>query len=122
MIVLAEMRGLDFNHRALKPWQRDPAFYSTTNLGFGPKLHGAISVPKLPLKAADVAPLAAKLRAVPAILEQARRNLTDARGDLARLAIVQKRIERNVYDRLAQDAAQASSKSGEARACGARRR
>jgi hypothetical protein len=59
----------------------------------------------LPLKKEDVAPLAAKLRAVPAILEQARRNLTDARGDLARLAIVQKRIERNVYDRLSQDAA-----------------
>jgi uncharacterized protein (DUF885 family) len=105
MIVLAEMRGLDFNHRVLKPWERDPAFYSTTDLGFGPKLHGAISVPKLPLKKEDVAPLAAKLRAVPAILDQARRNLTDARGDLARLAIVQKRIERNVYDRLSQDAA-----------------
>jgi uncharacterized protein (DUF885 family) len=105
MIVLAEMRGLDFNHRVLKQWERDPAFYSTTDLGFGPKLHGAISVPKLPLKKEDVAPLAAKLRAVPAILEQARRNLTDARGDLARLAIVQKRIERNVYDRLSQDAA-----------------
>ena len=105
MIVLAEMRGLDFNHRALKPWQRDPAFYSTTDLGFGPKLHGAISVPDVPLKRADVAPLAAKLRAVPAILDQARKNLTAARGDLARLAIVQKRIERNVYDRLAQDSA-----------------
>jgi uncharacterized protein (DUF885 family) len=105
MIVLAEMRGLDFNHRVLKQWERDPAFYSTTDLGFGPKLHGAISVPKFPLKKEDVAPLAAKLRAVAIILEQARRNLTDARGDLARLAIVQKRIERNVYDRLSQDAA-----------------
>jgi hypothetical protein len=105
MIVLAEMRGMDFNHRVLKPWERDPAFYSTTDLGFGPKLHGAISVPKLPLKQPDVAPLAAKLEAVAAILEQARKNLTDARGDLARLAIVQKRIERNVYDRLSQDAA-----------------
>ena len=35
-----------------------------TDLGFGPKLHGAISVPQLPLKKADVAPLAAKLKAV----------------------------------------------------------
>jgi uncharacterized protein (DUF885 family) len=105
MIVLAEMRGLDFNHRVLKQWERDPAFYSTTDLGFGPKLHGAISVPKLPLKEEDVAPLAARLRAVPAILEQARKNLTDARGDLARLAIVQKGIERNVYDQLSRDAA-----------------
>ncbi|HKS57532.1 MAG TPA: DUF885 family protein [Steroidobacteraceae bacterium] len=105
MIVLAEMRGMDFNHRVLKPWQRDPAFYSTTDLGFGPKLYGAFSVPELPLKKEQVAALAAKLRAVPAILEAARKNLTDPRGDLARLAIVQKRIERNVYDRLSKDAA-----------------
>ncbi len=37
MVVLAEMRGFEFQHRVLQPWKRDPAFYSTTNLGFGPK-------------------------------------------------------------------------------------
>lgn len=105
MLVLAEMRGLEFNHRVLQPWRKDPAFYSTTNLGFGPKMHGAFAVPALPLPAAEVPVLARRLGAVPAILAQARANLTDARGDLARLAIAQKRIERNVYERLAKDAA-----------------
>jgi uncharacterized protein (DUF885 family) len=105
MVVLAEMRGLDFNHRVIRPWVRDPAFYSTTDLGFGPKMHGAMSIPELPLAPDRVAPFAAQLRAVPAILAQARRNLTDARGDLARLAILQKDIEVRVYDRLAQDLA-----------------
>lgn len=104
LLVLAEMRGLEFNHRVLQPWRKDPAFYSTTNLGFGPKMHGAFAVPTLPLSADAAAKLGANLRNVPAILERARANLTDARGDLARLAIAQKAIERNVYERLAQDA------------------
>jgi hypothetical protein len=108
MIVLAEMRGLEFQHRVMRPWQRDPAFYSTTNLGFGPKIHGAMSIPKLPLSADDAAKYRVKLASVPKILEQARSNLTDARGDLARLAIVQKQIERNVYDQLARDLARSN--------------
>lgn len=101
MLVLAELRGLDFMHRVMRPWERDPAFYSSTNLGFGPKMHGAIGIPSLPLSADDAAALRAKLVAVPAIYRLARENLTDPRGDLARLAIEQKRIERNVYSRLA---------------------
>lgn len=108
MLVLAEMRGLEFQHRVMRPWQRDPAFYSTTNLGFGPKIHGAMAIPKLPLSAEDAAKYRVKLAAVPKILEQARSNLTDTRGDLARLAIVQKRIERNVYDQLAHDLARSN--------------
>jgi uncharacterized protein (DUF885 family) len=101
MLVLAELRGLDFNHRVVRPWQRDPAFYSTTNLGFGPKMHGAMSIPELPVAPEKLDALEQQLRAVPAVLAQARRNLTDARGDLARLAIIQKGIEVRVYDRLA---------------------
>ncbi|WP_157123742.1 DUF885 family protein [Allosphingosinicella indica] len=104
MVVLAEMRGMDFQHRVLKPWQRDPAFYSTTNLGFGPKMHGAFSIPDLPMPAAEAGALAKKLNAVPEALRQARANLTEPRGDLARLAIEQKRIEVNVFSRLASEA------------------
>lgn len=104
MLVLAEMRGLEFQHRVVEPWKRDPAFYSTTNLGFGPKMHGAFNVPALPVPADQVTPLAARLNAVPEALRQARANLTDPRGDLARLAIQQKRIEVNVFTRLAEDA------------------
>ncbi len=105
MVVLAEMRGLEFQHRVMQPWKRDPAFYSTTNLGFGPKMHGAIAIPKLPIARDQAEALAAKLNAVPEALRQARANLTDARGDLARLAIVQKQVEVNVYGELAAQAA-----------------
>ncbi|MBQ1498545.1 MAG: DUF885 family protein [Sphingomonas sp.] len=105
MVVLAEMRGLEFQHRVTQPWKRDPAFYSTTNLGFGPKMHGAIAIPALPVAKDAAAALAARLNAVPEALRQARANLTDARGDLARLAIVQKQVEVNVYGALAAEAA-----------------
>lgn len=102
-LVLAEMRGLEFQHKVMQPWVRDPAFYSTTNLGFGPKMDGAMAIPKLPLDDAAADRLGAQLAAVPAILAAARRNLTDPRGDLARLGITQKRIELNVYSRLADE-------------------
>lgn len=102
-LVLAEMRGLEFQHVVLKPWQRDPAFYSTTNLGFGPKMDGAMPIPELPMTDDEAAEFEPRLAAVPTILEQAQRNLTDARGDLARLGITQKQIELNVYARLADD-------------------
>jgi hypothetical protein len=99
------MRGLEFQHRVMQPWKRDPAFYSTTNLGFGPKMQGAFGIPQLPLDADKAKALAAKLNAVPGALNQARANLTDARGDLARLAIVQKQVEENVFGELAASAA-----------------
>ena len=50
-VVRAEMRGMEFQYRVMEPWKRDPAFYSTTNLGFGPKMQGAIGLPKLPVAA-----------------------------------------------------------------------
>lgn len=106
MVVLAEMRGLEFQHRVMQPWKRDPAFYSTTNLGFGPKMHGAFGIPELPLKGEALARFKASLEAVPVALRQARVNLTDPRGDLARLAIVQKQVEINVFAELAARAAQ----------------
>lgn len=105
MVVLAEMHGLEFQHRVVEPWKRDPAFYSTTNLGFGPKMHGAIAIPKLPLAKDKTAAFKAQLDAVPEALRQARVNLTDARGDLARPAIAQKAVEVNVYGELADRAA-----------------
>ncbi|MFC3712807.1 DUF885 family protein [Sphingoaurantiacus capsulatus] len=108
MIVLAEMRGLDFQHRVHRQWKRDPAFYSPTNLGFGPKIDGAFSIPKLPLDRKKAKELADNLAAVPGIYAQARTNLTEVRGDLARLGITQKNIEINVYDRLAADTARSN--------------
>ncbi|MEE4277640.1 MAG: DUF885 family protein [Halieaceae bacterium] len=105
MLVLAEMRGLDFMHRVMQPWVRDPAFYSSTNLGFGPKMHGAMAIPRLPLSEEDRKAFLARLEVVPELYRRARANLSDPRGDLARLAIVQKQIEINVFERLAAEAA-----------------
>ena len=96
---------MEFQHRVMQPWKRDPAFYSTTNLGFGPKMHDAITLPSLPVAPDAAADLAARLDAVPRALAAARATLTDARGDLARLAIRQKQVEVNVYGEFADKAA-----------------
>ena len=84
-LVRAEMNGLDFNHRVLRPWARDPAFYlsvwseqSDTPAHEGPTHHAAIDLwtYTFPLTAADEAKLAAELRTIPLLLRQARQNLT----------------------------------------------
>jgi hypothetical protein len=93
-VVRAELNGLDFNLRVLQPWARDPAYYasvrtaqSDTPAEEGPTIHGAVrlwkysvwprtslSVPA-PLTAEAAARLAAELRTVPPLLQQARGNL-----------------------------------------------
>ena len=103
LLVKAEMRGLEFQHRIVRPWRRDPAFYSTTSLGFGPKIYDAIPIPRLPLPPDRLERFGVKLKAVPAVFAQAKGNLTEPVPDLARLAIRQKTIERNFYEQLAID-------------------
>lgn len=90
-IVRAEMNGLDFDHRVLKPWVNNPAFYVTffpsesdQPAREGPFTWGAIelwSYPK-PLSAADAAKVDSGLRRIPPLLEQARANLTGNQKDL----------------------------------------
>ncbi len=95
-LVRAEMNGLDFDQRVLRPWARDPAFYATlvesesdTPLREGPALAGEIELWRysFPLPAAEVAPFQARLRAIPRLLEQARVNLVGDARDLWRLGI-----------------------------------
>ncbi len=43
-LVRAEMNKLDFFHRVLKPWARDPIFYLQTQASFGPSRHGALRI------------------------------------------------------------------------------
>jgi hypothetical protein len=90
------MNGLDFDHRVLRPWARDPAFYSVvidsesdTPLKEGPSLSGAIELWRLtfPLPAEETAPFRARLQAIPRILEQARGNLVGDARDLWSLGI-----------------------------------
>jgi len=90
-LVRAEMNGLDFDHRVLRPWSRHPGFYaviipeqSDTPAKEGPAFAGSLDVWRhpFPLTADDVALFRTTLRAIPRILDQARTNLTEDARDL----------------------------------------
>jgi hypothetical protein len=90
-LVRAEMNGLDFDHRVLRPWARHPGFYvmvvpeqSDTPAKEGPAFGGALETWRytFPLPAAAVGPFRVKLRAIPRVLEQARTNLVEDARDL----------------------------------------
>ena len=88
-LVQAEMNGLDFFLRVLKPWARDPGFYqnvfaemSDVPAHEGPSAEPIVDLWKYrwPLSASDDRTLAAALRAVPATLAQAKLNLADSQA------------------------------------------
>lgn len=90
-LLRAEMNGFDFYVRVLKPWERDPAFYtsiwteqSDTPAHEGPTNHAAIELwtYEFPLTPAADAKLAAELRTVAPLLHQAKGNLTGNAHDL----------------------------------------
>jgi uncharacterized protein (DUF885 family) len=90
-LVRAEMNGLEFDHRVLRPWARNPAFYvqvfasqSDTPAHEGPHAYGAIELwtYQFPLDTAGVTRLRAELATVPKLLEQARANLDEDPRDL----------------------------------------
>jgi hypothetical protein len=99
-IVKAEMNGLEFYHRILKPWQRDPVFYLFSQAGAGPVAYGRPRLSRLPLPDVEREDLEQKLRAVPPLLDQARANLNDASGDLALIAIYFLKDEIALYETL----------------------
>ncbi|WP_350287550.1 hypothetical protein [uncultured Croceitalea sp.] len=85
MLVWAEMNGYDFNHRILKPWQRDPAFYKTVWMSRsdvpaheGPTHHGTLEVwtYSFPLNKTAKAKFLAELEVISTLNEQAKQNLT----------------------------------------------
>ncbi len=79
LLVITDWRALDFELRVLKPWARDPGFY----------VDQVARVPftRLPASAGALEQLTTRLRAVPAMLEVGRRNLTAAAGELTLQAI-----------------------------------
>ncbi len=90
-LVRAEMNGYEFNHRVLRPWARDPAFYATVWMERsdvpaheGPTNHAVVDVWKysFPLSRDDERNLVAELSAIPPLMRQARRNLTGDARDL----------------------------------------
>jgi hypothetical protein len=101
-LVQAEMNGLDFDHRVLRPWARNPCFYTVVHdsesdvpLREGPSLPGTIELwrQRFPASAQDVAELKAKLAAVPGTLAQAKVNLVEDARDLWLLGARVKRRE-----------------------------
>ncbi|MEO7208233.1 MAG: DUF885 family protein [Steroidobacteraceae bacterium] len=89
-LVRAEMNGLDFNLRVLRPWARDPAFYvsvwsarTDVPLREGPNVYPQIELYtyRFPLSSAAQHELIARIGAIPTLLNQARENLksSDAR-------------------------------------------
>ncbi|MGH1363728.1 MAG: DUF885 family protein [Calditrichia bacterium] len=83
-IVQAEMNGMDFNIRVLKPWVRDPAFYtsiwtyqSDTPAHEGPTNHAAIELWQydFPLSKSSEKELRKELESIPPFLDQAKINL-----------------------------------------------
>jgi hypothetical protein len=69
-LVRAEMNGLEFRHRVLKPWLLDPGFYNDVISRTG-------RVRDFPLDENATAALQEKLRSVPTIVAQAKVNLND---------------------------------------------
>lgn len=87
-IVRAEMNGLDFDHRVLKPWARNPDFYATVFADEsdqpareGPHALGGVELFRFTLPR-DADDLAKRLDHVPALLQQARGNLSGNARDL----------------------------------------
>jgi len=91
MIVWAEMNGYDFNHRVLKPWVRDPAYYkvlwtyrSDVPAHEGPTNHAVIDIwkYKFPLSQEARESLLQDLKVIPVLNTQAQKNLTGNAKDL----------------------------------------
>ncbi|MCA1778232.1 MAG: hypothetical protein LC637_02265 [Xanthomonadaceae bacterium] len=90
-LLRAEINGLDFHTRVLRPWQRDPAFYQTvwtyqsdTPAHEGPTHHGLLELwtYDFPLSETEQQRLRSDLEVIPPLLEQARDNLTGNARDL----------------------------------------
>ena len=91
MIIWAEMNGYDFNHRILKPWERDPAFYksvwtykSDVPAHEGPTHHATTELwtYKAPLTKEEEERLISDLKVIPPLNAQAKTNLIGNAKDL----------------------------------------
>lgn len=109
-LVRAEMNGLEFDHRVLRPWSRMPSFYLSVAafehdvpLREGPEIHDPLELWKheFPLGKEEQAEFRAKLGAVPGILAQGKKNLVEETKDLWTLGLPEIRGEVRTLERLA---------------------
>ncbi len=91
MVVWAEMNGYDFNHRILRPWERDPAFYKTVwsyksdvPAHEGPTHHAVLELwtYSFPLSKTEKERFLNDLSVIKPLNEQAKNNLTGNAKDL----------------------------------------
>jgi hypothetical protein len=102
LIVRAEMNGLEFNHRVLRSWSKDPCFYLQSQSGAGPVIYGALRIPQgLPMSPERMTEFGTQLRALPKIFDRAKKNLTEGARDLATIAIWGAKEESEEYQALA---------------------
>ncbi|HYN09541.1 MAG TPA: DUF885 family protein [Vicinamibacterales bacterium] len=118
-IVRAEMNGLDFDHRVLRPWANDPAFYvaafgseSDQPAREGHFARGSVELWKYawPLDEASVTEIRAGLAAIPPLLDQARVNLVGTGQDLWTFGTRQVRAQSTELQRLGARLAEAGPK------------
>jgi hypothetical protein len=101
-LVRAEMNGMEFYHRVLKPWSRDPCFYLPSQGGAGPVIRIGLRIPdSLPLPEDKIEEFKTTLKAIPEMYEQAKKNLTNGAHDFAVMAIRSAREESEEYQKLA---------------------
>lgn len=109
-ILRAEMNGFDFNHRVLKPWVRDPAYYksiwtykSDVPAHEGPTHHAVTELwtYEFPLSDSEEVRLTADLSVIPPLMQQAQRNLTGNARDLWVTGIRDIRRQRASLDTIA---------------------
>jgi hypothetical protein len=90
-IIKAEMNGLDFDHRVMRPWERDPAFYKTLWMDRsdvpaheGPSHAAVLDIWKysFPLTRESKEELLTQLRVITPLNAQAKINLTGNAKDL----------------------------------------
>ncbi|WOJ96816.1 hypothetical protein R0137_16450 [Congregibacter brevis] len=90
-VLRAEMNGFDFNHRILKPWARDPAYYQTiwayrsdVPAHEGPTHHAILELwtYDFPLSQKEESRIIRELKVIPPLMKQAQGNLTGNARDL----------------------------------------
>ncbi|MEE8370635.1 MAG: hypothetical protein V3R73_00710 [Sphingomonadales bacterium] len=118
-ILRAEMNGFDFNHRILKPWVRDPAFYqsvyterSDVPAHEGPTHHATVELwtYEFPLDGAAEERLVRELGVIPPLMAQARGNLTGNARELWIAGIRNIRNQKRVLTRLRENLGGAAGK------------
>ncbi len=118
-IVRAEMNGFDFNHRVLKPWVRDPAFYqsiwmerSDVPAHEGPTHHAITELwtYKFPLTESEQQRLISDLSVIPPLMHQAQMNLTGNARELWIAGIRNIRSQRSYLDVISRQIGSRASK------------